>query len=533
MQVGAYVNRSNRNFKDARESEIYVDKTGLLEYTNSVLGTEQRFICSSRPRRFGKSMTASMLSAYYGRGCDSRALFEGLKISGSDSFEKHLNRYDVIYLDMAEIRSENTDFKEAIHAVHKNVIAELNELYPDILKDEDRLLPPALFKVYQKTGSRFIVVIDEWDDVFRQEKNNIGAHEAYLEFLRALFKNDRSRECIQFAYMTGIFPIKKYNNESALNNFTEFTMVRPSRMAAYIGFTEAEVIALCRKYQMDFGEMKRCYDGYCLGRELHVYNPQAVIEAIHLGEIENYWTGTSEYDKLQAYINMNFGGLKDMVVQMFSGGRCKVNVDRFKNDLISINRSDDVLTLLIHLGYLAYDKNTKEAYIPNEEVRTSYLNAIEDNDWTPVIEAVQASDRLLRATWEKDAEAVARGVEQVHMANTSILSYNNENALSCVITLAYYNAVNEYTLIREMPAGKGYADIVFLPRKSSDKPAMIVELKYDKTPESATRQIKERQYPEALKEYQGKVLLVGISYDKESKTHGCVIEEWEREGGWV
>ncbi len=526
--MGAYINRSNRNFKNARESKIYVDKTGLLEYTNAVLDTEQRFICNSRPRRFGKTMAASMISAYYAKGCDSRELFEGLEIAKSDSFEKHLNRYDVIYLDMAEIRSENKNFKETIHSIHKNVIEELNERYPNILKEEDRLLPAALFKVYEKTGSRFIVVIDEWDDVFRQEKYNTGAHKAYLEFLRALFKNDRSRECIKLAYMTGILPVKKYSNESMLNNFTEFTMVRPSRLAEYVGFTEAEVIGLCRKYRMNFEEMKHWYDGYCLGKELHVYNPQAVIEAIHCREIENYWTGTSEYDKLQAYINMNFDGLKDMVVQMFAGGRCKVNVDRFKNDLVSIKRKDDVLTILIHLGYLAYDKNTKEAYIPNEEVRSVYYDAIEDNGWTPVIEAVQASDRLLRATWEKDADAVARGIEQVHMANTSILSYNNENALSCVITLAYYNAVNEYTLIREMPAGKGYADIVFLPRKCSDKPALVVELKYDKTPESAMEQIKERQYPEALKEYRGKMLLVGINYDKESKTHDCVIEGWEK-----
>lgn len=524
--MGAYVNGGNLSFQDVRESKIYVDKTGLLEYTNEVLHTEQRYICNSRPRRFGKTITAEMLAAYYGKGCDSRALFEGLKISGSDSFEKHLNQYDVIHLDMADIRSENADCMHIVDYIHREVIKELKECYPDVIEEGDRTLQSALFRIHEQTGARFIVIIDEWDDIFRQEKHNISAQKAYVELLRALFKGERSRRFIELAYMTGILPIKKYNNESALNNFDEFTMLDSDLLAEYVGFTEAEVAGLCQKYQMDFDEMKHWYDGYVLDENLHIYNPKSVTDAIRRKKIANYWRKTGQYESLKDYIKMNFDGLKDMVVRMFSGGRCKVNVNRFENDLVNIKCRDDVLTILIHLGYLAYDKNTKEAYIPNEEVRTVYYDAIEDNGWTPVIEAVRASDRLLKATWEKDAEAVARGIEQAHMANTSILSYNNENALSCVITLAYYNAVNEYTLIREMPAGKGYADIVFLPRKCSDRPAMVVELKYDKTPESAIEQIKERQYPEALKEYQGKMLLVGINYDKESKTHDCVIEDW-------
>ncbi len=529
--MGRYVNRGSASFKRARESDIYVDKTGLLEYTNSVINTEQCFVCSSRPRRFGKSMTAGMLSAYYGKGCDSRELFEDLKIAQSGSFEKHLNQYDVIHLDIAYLRNQIKDSLKIVSYMQECVIEELRIIYPGVLTDEDTMLPFALSKLHYETGAGFIVVIDEWDMIFREDKFNQKAQEEYIALLRGLFKGEQSKDFIRLAYITGIFPIKKYNNESALNNFDEFTMLDAAMIAEYVGFTEEEVKALCQKYQMDFEAMRHWYDGYTLNENLHIYNPKSVVDAIRRRKIANYWSGTSEYENLQNYISMNFDGLKDMAVQMFSGGRCKVNVSRFKNDLISIKRRDDVLTVLIHLGYLAYDERTKEAYIPNEEVRTVYYDAIEDNNWIPVVEAVQASDRLLRATWEKDADAVAEGIERVHMANTSILSYNNENALSCVITLAYYNAVNEYTLIREMPAGKGYADIVFLPRKSSDKPAMIVELKYDKTPESAIEQIKERQYPEALREYQGNVLLVGISYDKESKTHGCVIEEWEREGG--
>jgi hypothetical protein len=224
---------------------------------------------------------------------------------------------------------------------------------------------------------------------------------------------------------------------------------------------------------------------------------------------------------------MNFQGLKDAIVHMMAGGRCPVNIETFENDMTSFRSRDDVLTMLIHLGYLAYNAATKEAYIPNEEVRSSYTNAVKNSDWTPVIQAIQNSNELLKATWNKEEARVAEMLEEVHMANTSVLTYNDENSLSCVITLAYYNAINEYILERELPAGKGYADIVFRPRKYSEKPAMVVELKYDKSAEGALRQIKEKQYMNALKEYQGNLLLVGINYDKETKKHSCIIEEWK------
>lgn len=209
-----------------------------------------------------------------------------------------------------------------------------------------------------------------------------------------------------------------------------------------------------------------------------------------------------------------------------AGGRCRVNTNTFENDMTSFKSRDDVLTALIHLGYLAYDRDRKEVYVPNEEVRSAFANAVEGTGWTPVVQAIQKSEHLLAATWNKNADAAARGVQEVHMANASILEYNNENALSCVIALAYYNAVNEYTLIREFPSGNGYADLVFLPRKHSDKPAMVVELKYNQSPESAIAQIKDRNYPMALEAYKGQLLLVGIAYDRKTKEHGCCIEEF-------
>ena len=523
--MGSFVNRGNGSFASARKSQIYIDKTELLNYTNSVMDTEQRYICVSRPRRFGKTLTAGMLMAYYGKGCDSEALFKDLSIADSPSFKDHLNQYDVIHLDIAYLLVQIKNPSKTISCLQEYVIEELKTIYPGILSDKDRMLPFALSKIHQAEGSKFIIIIDEWDAIFREDRYDINAQREYIELLRGLFKGEQSKDFVKLAYITGILPIKKYNSESALNNFDEFTMASPKRLAEYVGFTEAEVARLCEEYDMDFSEAARWYDGYSFPRIKHVYNPNSVVKAMLSGEYDNYWTKTVTYESLKDYISMNFDGLKDCVVQMLAGGRCRVNTDTFENDMTSFKSRDDVLTVLIHLGYLAYDRDRKEAYVPNEEVRTAFANAVNSTDWTPVVQAIQRSEQLLKDTWNKNEEAVAKGIEMVHMANASILEYNNENALSCVITLAYYNAVNEYTLIRELPSGNGYADLVFLPRKHSDKPAMVVELKYDHSARSAIEQIKEKHYPKALEDYEGNLLLVGIGYDKKTKVHSCQIDE--------
>ena len=516
-EMGIYVNRGNDSFARARKSRIYVDKTGLIEYTNGVVDTEQCHICNSRPRRFGKSMAAGMLAAYYMKGCDSRELFEGLEIAGKPSFEEHLNQYDVIHLDMAYLLVQNKSAVDTVAFMQKCVIDELKVIYPGILTDEDQALPFALSKINDAAGAKFVIIIDEWDAIFRECETDKQGQQEYVRLLRGLFKGEQSKDFVVLAYITGILPIKRYNSESALNNFREFTMLNPKGLSEYIGFTEEEVRSLCETYHMDFQETARWYDGYSFRKLKHVYNPNSVVNAMLDGEYDSYWSNTVSYGSLKEYICLNFEGLRDLVIQMFAGARCTVDINTFQNDMTSFKSRDDVLTALIHLGYLAYDADTREAYVPNEEVRAAFERAVRDTGWDPVVQAIRDSDSLLRATWNRDADAVAEGIDKVHMGNTSILQYNNESALSCVITLAYYNAANEYTLIREMPSGKGYADIVFLPRRYSTKPALVVELKYDQSAESAVAQIKDRRYPEALREYQGNILLVGISYNKEDK----------------
>lgn len=529
--MGIYVNPGNEGFKRAVNSKIYIDKTGLLEYTNSVLETEQSYICVSRPRRFGKSIAAEMLVAYYDKSCDSKELFQGREIAKNEDFTKHLNQYDVIHVDMNSLchkRDRKTrqviSAAEAVNEFHVAVIDELRKVFPDSVREDDVDLPMVLSQINEDTGSKFVIIIDEWDTIFREHKGDEAAQEEYITLLRGLFKDAPSKKFLKLGYLTGILPIKKYGTESALNNFDEFTMTNPRSLSEYVGFTEKEVVQLCKDYNMDFEEIKRWYDGYSF-EQMHIYNPNSVVKSMLDGECSNYWTSTETYESLKNYISMNFDGLKDAIIQMIAGGRCKIDTNTFENDMVSFQSRDDVLTVLVHLGYLAYNKKTQEVTIPNEEVRAAFIRAIKKTNWNYVIEAITASDELLQATWRGDAEAVAQGIDQVHEANTSILNYNNENALSCVISLAYYNAINEYTIVRELPTGKGYADVVFLPRKGSDKPAMVVELKWNKSEQGAIEQIKKKEYGKALAEYSGNLLLVGINYDKKSKKHSCVIEK--------
>lgn len=523
--MGIYLNPGNTMFRQALRSKIYVDKTGLIAYANEVLDTEQKNICVSRPRRFGKSMAAHMLCAYYDRTCDSRAMFSGLKIAEDPSFEEHLNQYDVIFLNIQNFVTGAKNIDEVIAKLEKEVLRDIKEAYPFLKEEWMEDLPHALEHVYAEKQTGFIFILDEWDCLFRLHQRDMEAQKSYLDFLRLLLKD---RRYVKLAYMTGILPIKKYGVHSALNMFEEFSMTDPAALAEFVGFTEDEVKTLCVQYQFDFVEMQNWYDGYCFDKNLHVYNPKSVVDAIRRKRFGSYWTSTETYEALKIYIDMDFNGLRHDVVKMIAGERCRVNPMRFQNDMTTFTSKDDVLTLLVHLGYLAYDSVRREVFIPNEEVRGEFINAVEASQWDEVIKAVSASEALLEATINGDTEAVAKGIDAVHMESVSMLEYNNENALSCVVTLAYYTAREFYTMIRELPTGKGFADIVFLPRKNAgNRPAMIVELKWNQAADTAIEQIKRKQYVKALEAYQGNILLVGISYDKTTKEHTCVIETIE------
>ena len=520
--MGVYLNPGNDMFCETVRGEIYVDKTELIRETNRRLKTPQKFACISRPRRFGKSMAAYMLAAYYGKNCDSKELFAPYKISTCDSYEKYLNQYNVIMLNIQDFLSMTSSVEEMLSCLQSEVIRELCEVYPDVVSKDERILSMALNRLYGKKKEAFVFIIDEWDCILRDRSYHADDQKKYLDFIRNLLKD---KAYVALAYMTGILPIKKYGTHSALNMFDEYSMIDAGDFQEFVGFTEEEVRILCEQYRIDFEMMKSWYDGYTFPSAGHVYNPKSVVDSLRRKRFGSYWTQTETYEALKIYIDLNYDGLKDAITEMLAGQRVCIHTDRFQNDMTTFESKDDVLTLLVHLGYLAYDSDRSEVFIPNTEIRGEFRNAVTGDHWKDIATALETSDRLLRATWDGDAETVAELLDAAHMENTSILTYNDENSLSCVIAIAYYSAMKEYTMIRELPSGKGFADIVFLPKRFSDKPAMVVELKCNDSADSALAQIREKNYADSLKDYKGNLILVGINYDKKTKKHDCVIEK--------
>ena len=521
--MGTYINIGNAGFQRARNGE-YVDKSGLISVVNRSLFTEHCFSCVSRCRRFGKSMAAKMLYAYYDHSCNSLSLFADLQIASDPTFVQHLNKYAAIYLDMTTFVTRYHD-ESIVDKIDAAIKKDVSKLYHDVPAAQDDDLMDYLLRVSLAKQKQFVFIIDEWDAICREFKSGTKAMDSYVGWLRRMFKSQDAMRVFAGVYMTGILPIKKYNTQSALNNFTEFSMVKAGPLSQYYGFTKDEVRALAEKHGMDFDELEKWYDGYKIGLQTSMFNPNSVMQAIYNECCESYWASTGAFDAVANYIQMNYEGLKDDIIMMLAGGRSKVNPTSFNNDMAEVDSKDDVLTVLIHLGYLSYDRDTKECFIPNLEVAGEMENAVKANNWKPVVNALKASEQLLQDTLDGDEEAVARGVDAAHDENTSILSYNNENSLACVLSIAYYYARNDYVMHRELATGKGFADIVLIPRKHVESPAIVLELKYDQDADSAIRQIHRKQYPAKVSQYSGDLLLVGINYDKNLKTHQCKIEK--------
>lgn len=522
--MGRYINIGNDSFSKARNGE-YIDKSELIGYVNRSLNTMYDMLCITRPRRFGKSMAAMMLNAYYDRSVDSRHLFQDLKIAQDPTFEQHLNKYPVIYLDVTSFTTLYANRMSAVvSAMNEALMQELQETYPDIrFRDEDDL-PGRLLTVVEHTRQPFVMIIDEWDAICREAKDMPQIMRHYVDWLRGLFKTSVTDRVFVGVYMTGILPIVQYDTQSALNNFEELTMTSPGSMADYFGFIDEEVQTLCSKYDMDICAMRLWYDGYQLGKTKGIYNPYSVMSAIRKHSIESYWTTTAAYESLYRYITLNFDGLRDSVVELLAGNQVAINILRFSNNIHSIQSRDDALTTLVHLGYLSYDSQTQTCCIPNYEVRQEFERTIGDTNWKYIADIIQHSEQLLRDTLACNATSVAQALDQAHQSNTSVLQYNNENSLACVLSLAYIAARKDYVFVREMPAGKGFADVVLVPRRNVKQPAVVLELKYDQSAATAIRQIKQKHYAEALQDYIGDVLLVGINYDKQNKRHTCQIE---------
>ncbi|MDD5973494.1 MAG: AAA family ATPase [Spirochaetales bacterium] len=458
--MGIYVNPGINNLKMSKKNQYYVDKSMIITKLNELVESENRFICVSRPRRFGKTMAANMIAAYYSKGCDSHEIFSDLEISKDPSFDEYINKYTVIKIDMnnAMNMKKNRSISEYID---DKVIPELRIAFPNIVIPKECILPEAIQIIYAQTGEKFVFLIDEYDVIIRDNLNQKEL-EDYLSLLVSLFKGSEVNVAIALAYLTGIMPIIKEKTQSKLNNFTEYTMLDADILAPYMGFTEDEVKKLCNKANMDFDELKRWYDGYKLNG-LEIYSPKSVITAIEKKCCKDYWSITGTYISIRDLIQMNFEGIRECIVKMIAGEKIAIDSYSYRNSMTDFETRDDVFVCLIHLGYLGYDNLTNECFIPNYELKSEWIRTIKvTSGYKCVMDYINNSKKLLEATWERDEKAVSQMVEKTHMEVTSNLTYNNEGSFSSAIRLAYFYADSYYKVVNELPAGKGYADIAFI-----------------------------------------------------------------------
>ncbi len=524
--MGIYLNPGYENFEQILAADIYVDKTMMIKEICRFIDKGNSYICMSRPRRFGKTFAGNMLSAYFSKGSDSRKLFEPLKIAQDPEFDRKLNKYNVIKLDMNSEYQNTLDKDRLIRRVNERVREEMSDVFSDVRITQEDSLADCILKVYAKTKQQFIIIIDEYDVLVREQVSE-NLFQEYLGFLNGLFKSDTLRPAIALAYLTGILPVVRDKIQSKLNNFREYTILNAGIFAPYIGFTDNEVRELCIAYGISYENCRRWYDGYTQ-RGLEIYNPESVIRCIEEGAFGSYWGRTSSYEVISDRIRMNFSGTRDDVIKMLAGEFAYVDADMYLNTMVDFNGKDDVFTYLIHLGYLAYDNEERTCHIPNKEVREEWIRAlsrIEEYEVTTRI--INASKQLLADTISGDEAAVAAALDESHIHVTSNRSYNNEDALQSAIYLSYIYALNKYTVVKEMTTVKGFADVVFIPFVP-DLPAMIIELKHNKTVESAIDQIRNKKYFDSLSHYQGKLLFVGINYDEKEKTHTCKIEQFTK-----
>lgn len=556
--MGTYLNPGKADFEEAVNSKIFVDKTDMIMYLNSVVKTKQKYVSVSRPRRFGKTMAADMICAYYGRKAESRELFANRKLAGCEPYksgekevfwDEYLGKFDVIRLVMTKFIKNNNNVTDALSKMQKLIVRDIKKEYPDIDCFDEEDLIQTIEDVYSENSRQLVIVLDEWDAVFRERQNDKEGQKEYLDFLRDLMKDNNN---IALAYMTGILPIKKYGKHSALNMFTEYSMMFPRQLARYTGFTEEEVQNLCKKYGRDYQAVSDWYDGYEVSdimppdpdhQELRatgkspeavrysLYSPLSVVEATTTGIIKDYWNKTETYEALAEFIEMDYDGLKEAVAFLMDGGRLAIDTSTYQNDMTTFHGRDDVLSLLIHLGYLGFDDKKSEVFIPNREILDEFRSSTKGVEWKPVFRSFRLSQEILKATLDKDSDKVAELLEEAHN-RAGNKTYNDEAALSYAIQLAYYAAQMYYTTILELDSGKGYVDIAYLPApKYPALPALVVELKYNRSAETAMSQIKRQKYPERLIHYKGNMLLVAIDYDKdlpntapEFKHHKCIIE---------
>ena len=541
--MGIYVNPGNTKFIKKLNSKIYVDKSLMINELNELIETDDGFVCMSRARRFGKTMMTNLMSAYYSKNCDSREIFERLKLSKQEGWDRYLNSINVIQIDLQSFYSDAKDKSQTIQILQNNVVEELREQFPNVEVPTSSSIAKALSIIHKELSETFVIIIDEYDVLIRDKNVPASLCNEYIEFLNALFKSNTTQEAISLAYLTGILPILRETVQSKLNNFAEYTMLKPGPFAQYFGLTSKEVKEICQKHNVDFEMCKLMYDGYSFKKSrkelcqpdddgeplIHIFNPYSVVQAVTQDEFSNYWTTTSALESITLYIDANIAGIQDDIKSMLKEEKgIKINVRLYNNNVEHFTTKDEVFTYLIHLGYLAYDPTNGTCHIPNGEIKQAWLDIISKSTGFEAIRQMLDTGRaLIEATENGDFEAVAKALDDSHADISNPLTYNRESSMQSAILMAYFYARKDYLVFSELASGSGYADVVLVPT-FVQKPVIIIELKKDGEPSTAIEQIKTQNYAHTFRYHSGReAVLVGVTYDAESKQHRCLIERVE------
>ena len=522
------------SYKDIARTRFFVDKTPMIdEILSSVILDGQKYLCFTRPRRFGKSVMANMIGAFFERSVEGKDVFGSLKIADSDNYQNHLNRHDIIYIDFSRMPRNCNSYEYYISRIQDGINKDLQEAFPELSLSDEWAVWDNLQFIFEKLKARFIFVIDEWDAIFHKDFITEAHRKKYTEFLRNLLNE---QGYVEFVYMTGVLPIAKYSDGSELNMFQEYSIATRVKFCEYFGFLDSEVDDLYGRYlktvrnpQISRDDLRSWYDGYYTKGGERVYNPRSVICALTDNELANYWTSSGTYDSVFSYIKDNISKVQDDITVLYAGGRVPSDIQEYAASSMRLETKDEIYSSMVVYGLLTYKDGAVS--IPNRELMDSFSVMMKrERSLGYIYNLANASRKMLSATLSGDTETMADILKLAHDTEAPVLSYNSEIELAAVVNLVYLAARDRYRVEREDKAGEGYVDFIFYPEHRSED-GIILELKVDDTAEHAIRQIRERNY--ALRftgklgekpKYTGRILAVGISYSRKTKEHFCKVE---------
>lgn len=538
--MGTYLNSITPYtlYKSESLSPYFVDKTLMLRELFPYVSAGNRHICITRPRRFGKTIMANMISSFFQKASDSSDVFDSLTISQVDDYRRYKNQYNVIRIDFSKMPRNCDSYTQYIERIEALLIEDVKEAFPQVKINEADAVGDILESVFVQCGEKFIFVLDEWDFIFHRDFINEIDKEKYVAFLSNLLKD---RPYVVLSYMTGILPIAKYSSGSELNMFAEFTMVNSPMFGEYFGFTDNEVDDLYRRYIVECDRqhkeksvtrkgLRDWYNGYYTKSGERVYNPRSVVFALQFNNLANYWTSSGPYDEIYYYIRNNISDVRDDLALMISGESVTAKIQEYAATSMNLSTRDEIYSAMVVYGFLSYLNG--KVCIPNRELMEKFDELLVKNESLGyVYRLAKESEKMLKATLAGDTLTMERILEFAHNTEVPLLSYNHETELSAIVNLVYLAARDSYRVEREDKAGTGHVDFIFYPYDTTAD-CIILELKVDHTPDEAIAQIIDKKYAlkfmpklAGQKIYTGRILAVGIGYWKESKKHSCKVEE--------